>query len=76
MFSLYWWRYDLENALLEQGLNDGVEHIKKHVNIDVKPLDENGEEQVFCMVTEKPYSLHSINETPDGSLRGRPSKDR
>ena len=55
LFSSYWWRYDLDDALLKQNLNDGVEYIniKKRVDIDVKPLDENGEEQVFCMVTEK-----------------------
>ena len=53
LFSSYWWRYDLDDALLKQNLNDGVEYIKKCVDIKVIPLDENGEEQAFCMVTEK-----------------------
>ena len=53
MFSSYWWRYDLDDALIREDIKDGVEYIKKHGGTTVEPLDENGEEQAFCIVTEE-----------------------
>lgn len=70
LFSSYWWRYDLDDALIEENIKDGVEYIRKHKGSDVKPLDESGEEQAFCIVTEKiiPFT-QSIRPpmVPDGA---------
>ena len=70
LFSSYWWRYDLDDALIKQNIKDGVDYIKKHKGTTVEPLDENGEEQAFCIVTEKiiPFT-QSIRPpmVPDGA---------
>ena len=70
LFSSYWWRYNLDDALIKQNLNDGAQYIKELTGTNVEPLDEKGEEQVFCMVTEKviPFT-QSIRPrmVPDGA---------
>ena len=70
MFSSYWWRYDLDDLLIRESIKDGVEYIKKHEGITVEPLDESGEEQAFCIVTEEviPFT-QSIRPpmAPDGA---------
>ena len=70
MFSSYWWRYDLDDALIRGNIKDGVEYIKKHGGATVEPLDEDGEEQAFCIVTEEviPFT-QSIRPpmVPDGA---------
>ncbi len=70
MFSSYWWRYDLDDALIRENIKDGVEYIKKHEGATVEPVDEDGKEQAFCIVTEKiiPFT-QSIRPpmVPDGA---------
>jgi len=58
-FSDYWWRYKLDDYLIENELIDGVEWIKANTDVDVEGISLNEETQFLCVITEEIVSYNN-----------------